>query len=158
MELKTWNDPPNDFQDSFYLATHVVYAMSAYSGIKVAVEDCPWVYRYIRKSYRFWMKQDKLKRTQVGGWCLRGASASPVSRVCECPDIHSVTQEARMDIVRGCLNAQPGSPTPVKRHQLPSGSSTDSLMRANTQRGRTPRCTWTWTAWARWWTVCAGWG
>jgi hypothetical protein len=77
VELKTWNDPPNDFQDSFYLATHVVYAMSAYSGIKVAVEDCPWVYRYIRKSYRFWMKQDKLKRTQVR------ALVSEVCLVCE---------------------------------------------------------------------------
>jgi len=29
--------------DSFYLATHIIFGFSAYSAIKTANADCPWV-------------------------------------------------------------------------------------------------------------------
>jgi hypothetical protein len=49
------------FHDSFYLATHIVYALSAYSGIKTRERDVPWLYRYCRRSFVYWMKNAKCK-------------------------------------------------------------------------------------------------
>ena len=62
----SWRVLPTPFlyshhQDSFYLATHIVYALSAYSGIKTREKDVPWLYRYIRRSLVYWMKQAKKK-------------------------------------------------------------------------------------------------
>ena len=53
------------FQDSFYLATHIVYALSAYSGIKTRERDVPWLYRYCRRSFVYWMKEAKRKTKDV---------------------------------------------------------------------------------------------
>eukprot|EP00656_Telonema_subtile_P053730 TRINITY_DN7848_c0_g2_i2.p1 TRINITY_DN7848_c0_g2~~TRINITY_DN7848_c0_g2_i2.p1 ORF type:complete len:326 (+),score=72.20 TRINITY_DN7848_c0_g2_i2:154-1131(+) len=51
--------PPHDkefkFHDSFYLATHIVYALSAYSSIKTNEREVPWLYKYCRKGLRYWM-------------------------------------------------------------------------------------------------------
>lgn len=49
------------FHDSFYLATHIVFGFSAYSAIKTSNGDCPWVYTYIRKCLRYWMKMARLR-------------------------------------------------------------------------------------------------
>ena len=57
--------PPGDvfraFHDSFYLATHIIFGFSAYSAIKTSNGDCPWVYTYIRKCLRYWMKMARLR-------------------------------------------------------------------------------------------------
>jgi hypothetical protein len=53
------------FHDSFYLATHIVYALSAYSGIKTRERDVPWLYRYCRRSFVYWMKNAKRKLKDV---------------------------------------------------------------------------------------------
>lgn len=52
--------PPMDaeqhFHDSFYLATHTVYAINAYQSIPTHQRDAPWLYKYIRVSLNYWMK------------------------------------------------------------------------------------------------------
>ena len=47
----------NDFHHSFYLATHIVYVQSAYNAIKASEREIPWLYKYIRASFRYWMRQ-----------------------------------------------------------------------------------------------------
>lgn len=47
----------DDFHASFFLATHIIYALGAYSAIKTREQDCPWLYKYLRISMRFWMKE-----------------------------------------------------------------------------------------------------
>lgn len=53
--------PPYDsdykFHDSFYMATHVVFAISAYSAIKTNPKDVPWLFDYCRRSALYWVKQ-----------------------------------------------------------------------------------------------------
>merc|ERR1711907_684397 len=52
--------PPHDagfkFHDSFYLATHIVYALSAYSSIQTREREVPWLYSFCRKGLLYWMK------------------------------------------------------------------------------------------------------
>merc|ERR1711907_25661 len=52
--------PPMDalkhFHDSYYLATHIVYAINAYQSIPTHTRDAPWLYKYIRCSLTYWMK------------------------------------------------------------------------------------------------------
>merc|ERR1712166_1603216 len=52
--------PPMDaeqhFHDSFYLATHTVYAINAYQSIPTHQRDAPWLYKYVRVSLNYWMK------------------------------------------------------------------------------------------------------
>lgn len=52
--------PPMDaaqhFHDSFYLATHTVYAINAYQSIPTHQRDAPWLYKYIRVALNYWMK------------------------------------------------------------------------------------------------------
>ena len=52
------------FHHSFYLATHIVYVQSAYNAIKADQREIPWLYRYVRASFRFWMRQVREQRTQ----------------------------------------------------------------------------------------------
>jgi len=47
----------DDFHCSLFLATHIIYALGAYQSIKTKEIDCPWLYRYLRVSMRYWMKQ-----------------------------------------------------------------------------------------------------
>ena len=47
----------DDFHCSLFLATHIIYALGAYQSIKTSEKDCPWLYRYLRISMRYWMKQ-----------------------------------------------------------------------------------------------------
>ena len=53
------------FHDSFYLATHIVYALSAYSSIKTEESAVPWLYKYCRK-VRGWVVSAK---GSVVCWC-----------------------------------------------------------------------------------------
>jgi hypothetical protein len=54
------------FHHAFYLATHIVYAIGAYSVVKTSEKDVPWLYKYCRESLRFWMRRAKAK-AQAGG-------------------------------------------------------------------------------------------
>ena len=47
----------SDFHCSLFLATHIIYALGAYQSIKTREIDCPWLYRYLRISMRYWMRQ-----------------------------------------------------------------------------------------------------
>lgn len=67
------------FHDSFYLATHIIFGFSAYSAIKTSNGDCPWVYTYIRKCLRYWMKMARLRdkgRGTGGGEDITAAKAA----------------------------------------------------------------------------------
>jgi len=64
-ELADWKHPePSDFDDAFYLATHIVFAISAYSAVKTEQKDAPWLYSYIRGAFQFWLKKMKIKENQ----------------------------------------------------------------------------------------------
>ena len=56
-ELQLDGPGGDDFHASFFLATHIIYALGAYSAIKTRERDCPWLYKYLRISMRFWMKE-----------------------------------------------------------------------------------------------------
>jgi hypothetical protein len=86
----------NAFHHSFYLATHIVYVQSAYNAIKASEREIPWLYRYVRSSMRFWMKQVKAQRADPSVYvdidgigeivdCLRGCGMTEASdpMVCE---------------------------------------------------------------------------
>jgi len=50
------HDAENRFSDSFYLATHIVYAMNAYQSIKTDARQAPWLFQYNRHCLTYWMK------------------------------------------------------------------------------------------------------
>jgi len=55
-----YKGPPYDdgykFHDSFYLITHIAFAVSAYSAIKMNTKDVPWLFDYCRRSCRYWVQ------------------------------------------------------------------------------------------------------
>lgn len=80
----------NDFHHSFYLATHIVYAQSAYNAIKADERQIPWLYRYVRQSFRYWMRCVKEQKTDPSTYvdidgigeccdCLRGCGMTEAS-------------------------------------------------------------------------------
>ena len=58
LELKTWKDvgEEDEYDDAFYLATHIVFAISAYSATKTDEKDVPWLYAYVRGAFKHWRK------------------------------------------------------------------------------------------------------
>ena len=54
------------YHDAFYLATHIVYAIGAYSVVKTNERDVPWLYKYCRQSLRFWMRR-AARKDRLGG-------------------------------------------------------------------------------------------
>ena len=79
-----------EWRHSFYLATHIVFAHSAYSGIKTNVSDAPWLYRYLRKSLKFMLKMSREKAKNPSVYvdcdgigecvdCLRGLGLTEAS-------------------------------------------------------------------------------
>ena len=84
-----------EFRHSFYLATHIVFAHSAYSGIKTNNSDAPWLYRYLRKSLKFLLNMSKQKRKNPSVYvdcdgigecvdCLRGLGLTEASDALLC--------------------------------------------------------------------------
>ena len=67
-----------DFHHSFYLATHIVYALGAYQAIKTAEVDCPWLFKYLRVSMRYWMKESwkhfKVEKRKKARTVIKAAS------------------------------------------------------------------------------------
>jgi hypothetical protein len=55
-----------EYHHAFYLATHIVYAIGAYSVVKTSERDVPWLYKYCRQSMRFWMRRARQK-AKLGG-------------------------------------------------------------------------------------------
>lgn len=70
----------NDFHHSFYLATHIVYVQSAYNAIKASEREIPWLYRYVRQSFRFWMRQVKLQKADPSVY----VDIDGIAEVCDC--------------------------------------------------------------------------
>lgn len=84
------------FHHSFYLATHIAYVQSAYNSIRASQCQIPWLYRYIRVSFRFLLKRARARLNggdvylDIDGVaevidCLRGAGMTEASdkMVCE---------------------------------------------------------------------------
>jgi len=80
----------NDFHHSFYLATHIVYVQSAYNAIKASEREIPWLYKYVRQSFRYWMRQAREQKKDPDVYvdidgiaeccdCLRGAGLTEAS-------------------------------------------------------------------------------
>ena len=55
--------PPagGNFHDSFFLATHICYALSAYCATKTSEREVKWLWRYLRKSLKYWMGEARLR-------------------------------------------------------------------------------------------------
>merc|ERR1719272_1822607 len=90
--------PPYDwaykFHDSFYLATHIVFAISAYSAIKTNPKDVPWLFDYNRRSCAYWVQQS---------W--RRFSGKQADRLI---DIDGLSEA--VDVMRGCGLTDGGDP------------------------------------------------
>ena len=54
------------FHHAFYLATHIVYAVGAYSVLKTSEKDVPWLFKYCRESLKFWLRRAQAK-AKAGG-------------------------------------------------------------------------------------------
>ena len=77
------NDPiqfTNDFHHSFYLATHIVYVQSAYNAIKADQREIPWLYRYVRQSFRYWMRQVKEQKKDPDVY----VDIDGIGEICDC--------------------------------------------------------------------------
>ena len=70
----------NDFHHSFYLATHIVYVQSAYNSIKASEREIPWLYRYVRQSFRYWMRQVKENKKDPSVY----VDIDGIAEVCDC--------------------------------------------------------------------------
>mmetsp|Transcript_61250 Transcript_61250/g.138171 ORF Transcript_61250/g.138171 Transcript_61250/m.138171 type:complete len:606 (-) Transcript_61250:49-1866(-) len=61
LRTRTYIGPPYDpackFHDAFYFVTHIAFAISAYSAIRMSPKDVPWLFNYNRKSALYWTKQ-----------------------------------------------------------------------------------------------------
>ncbi len=73
-------DFSNAFHHSFYLATHIVYVQSAYNAIKASEREIPWLYRYVRSSFRFWMRQARAHAADPSVY----VDIDGVAEVCDC--------------------------------------------------------------------------
>ncbi|CAJ1367506.1 unnamed protein product [Effrenium voratum] len=81
--------PPYDrsfrFHDSFYFVTHIAFAITAYSAIKMNPKDVPWLYNYNRRACLYWVKMARYRE-----------SSEPQLLV----DIDGLSEA--MDVLRGC--------------------------------------------------------
>jgi len=68
------------FHHSFYLATHIVYVQSAYNAIKADQREIPWLYRYVRQSFRYWMRQVKAQKTDPDVY----VDLDGIGEICDC--------------------------------------------------------------------------
>ena len=90
----------DDFHNSFFLATHIVYALGAYNAVKTSEKDCPWLYLYLRESMRHWAKEN-WRRMRVERAAEKGTPAlESAEREFVYVDIDGVSEI--VDIFRGC--------------------------------------------------------
>ena len=68
------------FHHSFYLATHIVYVQSAYNAIKADQREIPWLYRYVRQSFRYWMRQVKEQKKDPDVY----VDIDGIGEICDC--------------------------------------------------------------------------
>jgi len=81
------DDNRASFHDAFYLATHIVYAVGAYSVVKTVERDVPWLYKYCRMSLRMWLKR-ATKKDRLGGHDGGGRDVYvDVDGIAECADV-----------------------------------------------------------------------
>merc|ERR1711988_496079 len=98
LRSRPYKGPPYDdgfkFHDSFYLVTHIAFAISAYSAIKTDPKDVPWLFDYNRRSARYWVK---LANRRLSG-------REPNQLV----DIDGLAEA--VDVMRGCGLTDGGDP------------------------------------------------
>jgi hypothetical protein len=81
-------DAAGEFHHAFYLATHIVYAIGAYSVVKTSAKDCPWLYKYCRQSLKHLMKRARRKDKLGGHGTPEGAEVYvDVDGIAECADV-----------------------------------------------------------------------
>merc|ERR1712070_142628 len=90
LRTRRYTGPPYDaeykFHDSFYLVTHIAFAISAYSAIKTSPKDAPWLFDYNRRSCLYWTRR---------AW-MRLSGKQPDGFV----DIDGLSEA--VDVMRGC--------------------------------------------------------
>jgi len=98
LRTRQYFGPPYDwdykFHDSFYVATHIVFAISAYSAIKTNPKDVPWLFDYNRRACSYWVHQS---------W-HRFSGKHPNRLV----DIDGLSEA--VDVMRGCGLTDGGDP------------------------------------------------
>jgi hypothetical protein len=76
-----------EFHHAFYLATHIVYAIGAYSSIKTTESDVPWLYKYCKNCLKFWVKRAR-RKAKAGGHEGEGKDIYvDVDGIAECCDV-----------------------------------------------------------------------
>jgi hypothetical protein len=85
-----------NFHDSFFLATHIVYALSAYNATKTLEKDVKWIWRYLRKALKYWLGQARLKEKEIKKAKEEGVDPPPFRYV----DIDGIAEV--VDVLRGC--------------------------------------------------------
>ena len=86
----------DNFHDSFFLATHIVYALSAYNATKTLEKDIKWIWRYLRKALKYWLGQARLRDKEIRKAKEAGADPPPFRYV----DIDGIAEV--VDVLRGC--------------------------------------------------------
>eukprot|EP00944_MAST-04C_sp_MAST-4C-sp1_P004730 g4730.t1 len=85
-----------NFHDSFFLATHIVYALSAYNATKTLEKDVKWIWRYLRKALKYWLGQARLKEKEIKKAKEEGVDPPPFRYV----DVDGIAEV--VDVLRGC--------------------------------------------------------
>ena len=65
-------EPAQDNEDDLYLATHVLYVLSAYSSIKLEESVAPALFKYVRRSLRMWLRRAKNHATEMAALAEEG--------------------------------------------------------------------------------------
>jgi hypothetical protein len=95
----------HEFHHSFYLATHIVYVQSAYNAIKANEREIPWLYKYVRQSFRYWMRQVKEYRKELkqGGTPSTYIDIDGIAEVCDCLRGAGLTEASDPMLCEGTL-------------------------------------------------------
>ena len=85
----------DNFHDSFFLATHICYALSAYCATKTKENEVKWLWKYLRTSLKYWMGEARLREKEHAK-----AKAEGVEPPFRYVDIDGVAEV--IDVLRGC--------------------------------------------------------
>lgn len=96
--------PSSDFQESFYLATHVTYCLSGYTSNTRS--DAPWLFDYIENSLVYWMGEAKKRDAGQRGGAEDGLVFVDLDAIAEAVDVLRGLQldDDNSSLVRECTD------------------------------------------------------
>ena len=100
--------PAEDSSDDFYLVTHIIFALSAYSSIKLKESVAPALFKYTRRSLRMWLRRawdnnTDLETKGAGHFKEREIDVDAVAECCDVLRGAGLTEAADAELCEGTL-------------------------------------------------------